>query len=246
MYYLYLDESGDPGDYLDENCKVIKNSSKYFTLAGIIVNQTEIHKLNQQIEDLVHKYFKSIPLDKNFKLHYQPLARHTPPYDKLSHENRIRCADDVFKTINDSKCTLLSVSINIEKHCKRYDWPANPKAYSMLIMLERFQGFLTEQNSDGQAIYERFNKQERKKIESTMIRLQTLLPMRYRVELNNIKGRVKSGDPKQEPILQLADFFAYATQKKCIDKAKRRRWESIKDNYFRLGERSVVRGDVVI
>ena len=116
----------------------------------------------------------------------------------------------------------------------------------MLIMLERFQGFLTEQNSDGQAIYERFNKQERKKIESTMMRLQTLLPMRYRVELSNIKGRVKSGDPKQEPILQLTDFFAYATQKKCIDKAKRRRWESIKDNYFRLGKHPTVRGDVVI
>ena len=68
MYYLYLDESGDPGNYLDENRKVIKNSSKYFTLAGIIVNQTQIRKLNQQIEDLVHKYFKSIPLDRNFKL----------------------------------------------------------------------------------------------------------------------------------------------------------------------------------
>lgn len=63
--------------------------------------------------------------------------------------------------------------------------------------------------------------------------LQGLLRFRHHVELNNIAGKIRDGDPLKEPILQLADFFAYATQFKYRSEGKRsRRWESIKMKYY--------------
>ena len=44
---------------------------------------------------------------------------------------------------------------------------------------------------------------------------------------------IQNGDPLQEPILQLADFFAYATQIKYRTNGKKqRRWKSIMKKYF--------------
>ena len=47
----------------------------------------------------------------------------------------------------------------------------------------------------------------------------------YRVDLGNIIGDICDGDPPKEPILQLADFFAYTTQIRynTDGKLKRRR-----------------------
>ena len=55
--------------------------------------------------------------------------------------------------------------------------------------------------------------------------------MRFRhyKELSNIRGHVENGDPKTHPILQLVDFFAYATWIKSTTSAKSQdRWQSIK------------------
>lgn len=69
MYYLYIDESGDSGDYLDESNKIIEGSSKYFTLAGIIVDDTLKIDLDNKINSISDKYFSTISLPKNFKIH---------------------------------------------------------------------------------------------------------------------------------------------------------------------------------
>ena len=38
-YHIYVGESGDEGDYLDSNEKPITGISRYFVLAGIIVDE---------------------------------------------------------------------------------------------------------------------------------------------------------------------------------------------------------------
>ena len=141
MYYLYIDESGDAGDYLNKNYKVIEGSSKFFTLAGVIVSDDEKDKLNNAVESIIDKYFNQTQLPEKFKLHYHPLRNRCRPYDKLSDEQRKQLADDVFDTIKESSCVLLSVTINLQRHCRKYGIPADPQAYAMLIMLEDFKIF---------------------------------------------------------------------------------------------------------
>ena len=61
----------------------------------------------------------------------------------------------MFEIICNSPCTLLSVTIDLEAHFRRYRYlAAGPKAYAMLIMLERFQDFLTSKGSQGISMWE--------------------------------------------------------------------------------------------
>lgn len=246
-HYLYIDESGDSGDYLNKNNQIIKGSSQFFTLAGIIVNKDEQRKVENETNKMIDKYFARESLDENFKLHYHPLRNKRYPYNQLSDGMRKQLADDVFDIIKNSDCILLSVTIDLERHCRKYGIPADPQAYAMLIMLERFQDFLEENNGEGRAIYERFNKKARKKVERTIKGLREVLRFRHYKELSNIRGHVENGDPKIHPILQLADFFAYAVWIKSTTSSKSKdRWESIKHKYFKLNEGWYKAGNVEI
>jgi len=247
LYHLYIDESGDLGDYLDESYRVIRGSSGFFTLAGIIVSDDEKERLDGAIRLAIDRYFSSIPLPERFKLHYHPLRNKRDPYDKLSDTQRKTLADDVFDMIRRSDCALLSVTIDLKRHRKKYLIPADPQSYAMLIMLERFQDFLEENGGVGEAVYERFNKRARKRAERTMTGLREVLRFRHYRELSNISGHIRNGDPKTQPILQLADFFAYATRiRSTTDKKSEERWQSIKGKYFRLDHGWYKAGNVEI
>ena len=247
MHFLYIDESGDPGRYLDRNNSVIQNSSKHFTLAGIIIDSQSTAAVNRDIGKLALRYFPQ-PIVDTIKLHYHPLIQNAPPYNSLSGEERLHLADGMFDIICNSPCTLLSVTIDLEDHFSKYMFtPADPKAYAMFLMLERFQDFLASKGSQGTVLYERFNKKERKKVETTMKMLKERLKYRRYVDLNNIVGNIRNGDPLKEPILQLADFFAYATQiKHRTNGEKKYRWDSIKEKYFKLYGARLRRGNVFI
>lgn len=162
-YFFFFKEAGD---YRDKNKKIIKGSSKFFTLAGIILSDDEKNRLDGAIRLTIDTYFDQILLSKKFKLHYHPLRNKCYPYDKLSDKRRKQLADDVFNTINESECFLLSVTINLEYHCDRHKEKASdPRAYSMLAMLVRFQDFLEEKDEKGIAIYENFNHKLRRKVD---------------------------------------------------------------------------------
>lgn len=247
MYQLYIDESGDLGDYLDERYQVIRGSSRFFTLAGIIVSDDEKKRLDDAVRLTIDRYFSGISLPHGFKLHYHPLRNKRDPYDQLSDTQRKTLADDVFDMIRKSNCALLSVTIDLKRHCNKYSIPADPQSYAILMMLERFQDFLEENGGIGEAVYERFNKRARKRAERTMAGLREVLRFRHYKELSNISGHIRNGDPKTQPILQLADFFAYATWvRSTTDKKSEERWQSIKGKYFRLDHGWYKAGNVEI
>ena len=246
MFRLFIDESGDTGRYRDDDNQIIKGSSKFFTLAGIIVNENEESKLNKTIEELIDKYLSSIYLPAKFKLHYHPLKHNLYPYDHLSSAQRNNLIDDVFAIIRESTCTLLSVTINLDYHYQRYIKPANPTAYALLIIQERFQDFLEENKDVGETIYERFNKKARKKAQYTMKELQKWLKFRHYRKLDNIRGHIKNGDPNISPVLQLADFFAHVTWMKSTINNSQQRWNSISHKYFRLNKGWYKSGNVQI
>jgi len=97
--------------------------------------------------------------------------------------------------------------------------------------VQRFE----ENGGVGETAHERFHKRARKRAERAMTGLREVLRFRHYRELSNIRGDVRNGDPKTQPILQLADFFAYAARiGSATDKKSEERWQSIKGKYFRL------------
>lgn len=245
-YSLYIDESGDPGPYVSDNPR-FKSSSTFFTLAGIIVPDENVVEIEDQIRTVIKKYLQPNALASNFKLHYQHLIQKAPPYNVLSSESRLRLADDMFNIIIQSPCTLLSVTLDLDSHYKRYVKPANPKVYAMLMMLERYQNFLSDQEGQlGSIRYERATHKERARVQRGMRSLGMTLAENHYVDLNNLLCKVQGGEPTDHPILQLADFFAYAVRIKFISKyEKQNRWQSIKHKYFRLDKGFYSTGYVV-
>ena len=222
-----------------------QSSTKHFTLAGIIVQDRVISTINTHVQNLIQQYFKSIPLDDKFKLHCYPLVKNHPPYDQLPGKGRLRLMDDVFGVILNSRCWLLSATINLEKYFKKGYPYENPKAYAMLLMLERFQRFLRLNDSAGNAIYERFRSGDRRKIKRTISALYGPLWIPHYADINDMLSNMQNGDPTNEPILQLVDFCAYATfTKHESDCRKQNRWEWIKQKYFGLDDGYYTSGNV--
>ena len=233
MYYFYIDESGDSGNPIGSNKSIMKGSSTYLTLAGIVVDESEKHRVDNKVKELISKYFRSEQLEPNFKLHYNPLIQgKRPPYNQLTKASRFQLSNDVFAIIRRSDCCLLSRAMDL---CMRYQGPLkdiDPKAHLLLVLLEDFHDFLEKKKSKGIVVFERLNKREIEKIKRTMLVLRRHKLQKFRLELNNILGDVQFSDPVNEPILQLADFFAYATQKMYVSsKKKMDRWKSIKHKY---------------
>ena len=56
MYIVFLDESGQPGGYDKEKNQLVQNTSKYFTLAGFMIDADEILNIERNMRDVKIKY----------------------------------------------------------------------------------------------------------------------------------------------------------------------------------------------
>jgi hypothetical protein len=235
MYYLYLDESGDDGDYFEGSDGVKGGSSKFFTLGGLIVDETSRYVFENVLQGILTSYFKNVKLPPKFKLHYTDLREGKSPYDSLGKPKLLEISNRIFGAITSINCSLLSVTIDIEKHCKKYDYPVNPRAYALYLILERFQHFLQLLYKQGEVIYERYNSVFRKKVQQVhnyFLRNEFFPTF---TSFQNIIGHVKNGDPTTEPVLIFSDFMAYAPWIKSVSQNQKvRRWNEIKHKYFRL------------
>ena len=72
--FLYLDESGDPGNPIDENGKRKLRSSTHFTIGGIIVNSEQKQFFETRHKEILEKYANEHARD----------GRHSTPVTVLS------------------------------------------------------------------------------------------------------------------------------------------------------------------
>lgn len=247
MYYFYIDESGDTGDFRDKKGTIIRGSSQYFTLGGIIVDDDLRIDFENKINKLVEETFYDIKLPRNFKLHYHPLRQNVYPYNLIPKKTRWSIPEQIFSWIKNSTCNLISVTIDLDKHCQKYKRPADPRAYALLLILERFQYFLKDKDGRGIAIYEKFNAKLRKKTQFELKQLQsnTAFPNPVKISLSNLN--VKNGDPTKEPVLQIADFFAYLPWlKKTTNEQATTKFNTIVHRYYNLNGKKFEKGLVEI
>jgi hypothetical protein len=141
LYFLYIDESGDHDEYYDNFFRGVSKTSKFFTLGGIIVDDENRCEFERHFIEIKTRFFNDASLPSNFKLHYHDLRFKLRPYEALSDQARYSLMDVIFDKIVSTKCNLLSVTIDKKKHFTKYSKPANPRAYSLYVMLERFQYF---------------------------------------------------------------------------------------------------------
>lgn len=56
MYIVFIDESGQPGGWDNENNCLTQNSSKFFTLSGFMINADNILEIESKFKDIRLKY----------------------------------------------------------------------------------------------------------------------------------------------------------------------------------------------
>ena len=213
MYYLYLDESGDDGDYLDLHGNIIPGSSRFLVVGGIFVEDSKISDFDQKFSQIINKYFisKGITLPSNFKLHYTTLKRGIkPPYDQITTQERLDLADEIFDAVNTIDCSLFAASLDIQDHCIKYNDRVNAKAYMLFLIYEKLDRIKKQSGISAEIVYEEFN-QIRKKIKLEIDKLLSFPTFPNPQNLIDIEKFVRSGKPNQHPVLQFADFIANAT-----------------------------------
>lgn len=222
MYNIYIDESGDEGVYRVEHLPAaIGGSSRFFTLGGIIVDERDNRLFKIELDSIISDFFKGVTLPQDFELHYFDLRDARPPYHLLKREDRLAIADRVFGMIKSRDCKLVSVTIDLLKHYTKYSIPYTPRSYALFLIQERFQYFLEDNNETGHAIYEGYVSRLQKSVELLHKYFHTNPNFPKFTDFKNVTRETRNGDPLLEPILQLADFFAYIPWIKCTSEGKK-------------------------
>ena len=235
MYYLYIDESGVEGLIRQQKQRPL--DADWFTAGGIIVNDASIKNFEKTHQLIIENFFESndINLSPDFRLHYHELRQNLSPYNQLTKQQRLNIANNIFNSINSIDCKLLSATINKPHHDGRYDWSVNVRVYTLLFCLERFQYFLEDENENGKTIYEKFSNNLRRKMTDELERLQNIPTFPSFTNLDKIKGKVRTGDPIEEKVLQFSDFFVYAPHIRSVTNYNADiRWRQIKERYYNL------------
>jgi hypothetical protein len=179
----------------------------------------------------------------DFKLHYHDLRQVSHPDYKSLGDKRFSLIDEIFEKIISTHCSLLSVTINKESHCDRYDDPVNPRGYALWIMLERFQYFLVDNHRHGEVIFERYNSKMRKMVERVHDKFNSLTAFPKPVDFENVDINVKNGDPLLETVLQYAYFFAYVPYIKSTNNLNCR-YNQLTTKYYNFDGHPFTRGNV--
>jgi len=235
LYNFFIDESGVEGFASNQARRSLDDD--WFTSGGIIVNETSAQAFEQIHNNIIQRFFNNngITLPRNFRLHYHELRQIQWPYNQLPNQQRWRLADEVFDAITSINCHLISASVNKPNHRNRYDWAVNVRAYSLLLCLERFQYFLEDENEEGQAVYEQFTNNIRRRMTRELIRLQDMPTFPLFTNLDNIRGRITNGDPIVQRVLQFSDFFVYSPHIRLVNNLRtENRWRQVRHKYFNI------------
>jgi len=207
---LYIDESGDPANPIDENGNLKLRSSTVFTLGGLIVSDSQKKFLEEQHKTLIEKYFKDIPLPSNFKLHSNPLRMNLFPYNQLDRKEVLNLEHEIFTHIKKSGASLISFSIDLVGHYQYYVKHAvNPLAFGLIVLIERLLYFMRANKiKSANVVYERFTESLRDMVHKEQNYLRNT-NFKTNIDLKKLFTFVDSGDPTKEIVLQYADFWAY-------------------------------------
>lgn len=209
-YRLYIDESGDTANPINESGDRKLRSSMVFCLGGILVDETQKQFFEMEHKRLLSTYFTGIDLGENFKLHYNPLRMNLPPYSNIGRARVLELEDEVFRIIQKSHAVLFSFTIDLENHYQKYARPINPLAYGLNCMLERLLYYMEDNDIDSAGVvYERFTHSLRDVVRREQKYLVEETKFKTKPELHKLFRYIKNGDPTKEPVLQFADFWTY-------------------------------------
>lgn len=218
MYRLYIDESGDHTYYLtsEEPAKI------YLGITGIVIDQEYYRTtFHPQFELLKQKHFPHNP-DEPVIFHRKEIINRNGSFWRLRDEEKDNAfTEDLLTFLKEQKYTVITAVIDKNSHVRRYGKTAyNPYHYCLMLMMERYCGYLKFQNGKGDVLAESRGKAE-----------DRLLKAVYKNIFNNgtyyrdseffqktLTSKEIKLKPKTKNIagLQVADLIAYPSKQEIL------------------------------
>lgn len=213
MRLLYIDASGN-GDWPPP---VGKSPSKYYVLVGLAIEPDKWDVAYAGVTQLIAKYFPN-PNKRPVELHYAELIARKGAYGLLSSDQRLALANEVFAITKSVSPTIFAIVVDKLKHYQRYKTPEMPNQLSLRFLAAHFSKFLQHHDDHGLMIYDatearsdRFLRGFISRAQKEGLVLQTWEdPFRTQNKLEGIIESVFFIESELSPVVQLADFCAYA------------------------------------
>jgi len=231
-YFMYVDESGDPG-IADPNAPPDRRPSAHYILSGLIIPITEWRNYLSAIVD-IRRYIKrkyGIPVREELKGATLVNPRGNPYLRKLSRRQRVDIYQYIFDQMVSRMNRIKIINIYCDKEKYYYQNTQNTdlefEAWKRLI--QRFDNFLSKQEElcYGVVLADQTNEIKLRKILRKM-RVFNPIPSRYGGYYYKPTERIVEDpimrDSKHSFFIQLCDLVAHALYRKEHPKGAYRKY----------------------
>ncbi len=144
-YMMFIDENGDsnlaPILKKIQNKQVITDEEKYFTITGVIIKKRDLPKIRETILDLKNKFWKDGKylydnVEKRVWFHSREIRKRKEAFSPKTIDYN-SFVIDLSKILVDMPYIIFSSTIDLERHCKKYDDPVHPYNLCLDFVLER-------------------------------------------------------------------------------------------------------------
>ena len=206
VYFMFVDASGDPGQFMGEN-------TRFYVLSGLILIPEKWYEAYNGVLEIMSKFFPKVDLTRRPELHINHLRRGKGIYGRLDRDKRKLMTDAVYNLIVKIKPTIISIVVDKEKYFAKYAQPEPAKHTSFQYLMDRYERFLSRRDSYGILVYDYEGKRD-KYIREMLEEARLIGSYDFRLlahwKYKRIVETIFFTESETSIGLQLADFVAYA------------------------------------
>lgn len=226
MYFCYVDESGDAGQFDPEQPD--KTGSPYFILAGLIVGASKWKVALDTLKAFRKKIAREdfLPFDIEFHCAEMIDPRRIKAFTSISTENRWRLIDQFAETIGQhSPFRIVTVVIDKATSSLTSD---QYLATSMTKLYQAYDEFLKQERENGIVFFDRANERHinthARKLLGTGASGETIPGIRIGCIIEDPIFRVSA----DSIFIQSTDVIAYTLKEKMFPRGSRRKYNADK------------------
>lgn len=147
MYIIFLDESGQPGGFDNTTNSLVKNTSKYFILAGFMINADEILNIEMTLRDVKLKYGLNPYHEVKWNTKYKEIG--------LEYSEIMEMKKETMQIANKYKNSVVGIIMDKEYCYKNKGFIKNHNdlyALALHLLMERCCMQITDENGRNTAI----------------------------------------------------------------------------------------------
>lgn len=132
MYIVFIDESGQPGGWDSEKNSLTKDSSKFFTLSGFMINADNILEIETKFKDMKIKYGLKESTEVKWSCTYSKLGLNFEQYKNMK--------QDIINMISNYKNSVIGIVMDKENCYKNRTDIKNHNdlyAFALNLLMER-------------------------------------------------------------------------------------------------------------